>query len=88
MLLKGTTKLYNAVKVSLGPGGRNVIIDYENDTKHPKITKDGVTIIKSIFLDNRIEELGSRLLKQVSHNTNKTCGDGTTTSAMLGHLIF
>ena len=59
-----------------GPGGRNVALEYEYGD--PKITKDGVTVAKSVFFENREEELGAKLLKRIAHVANTYCGDGTT----------
>jgi chaperonin GroEL len=70
----------------LGPGGRNVALEY--DGGDPKITKDGVTVLKSISLLNRAEELGSKLLKKTSGQTNLIAGDGTTSSAVLTKEIL
>lgn len=67
--------------MTLGPGGRNVVLEYENGD--PKITKDGVTVVKSIFNDNRAMEIGIKLVKRVANNTNIFAGDGTTTSTLL-----
>lgn len=72
--------------MTLGPGGRNIVIDYEGGD--PKITKDGVTVLKSIEMNRRAEELGARLLKRSAGYTNTYAGDGTTTSAMISHEIL
>jgi chaperonin GroEL len=65
----------------LGPGGRNIVLEYENGD--PKITKDGVTVIKSIFEQSRDRDMGAKLLKRVANNTNIYAGDGTTTSCLI-----
>lgn len=72
--------------VSLGPFGRNVAQEYEPGK--PKITKDGVTIIKNVYMNTREAELGANQIRKVSHSTNQLCGDGTTTVAMLSSSIF
>jgi chaperonin GroEL len=70
----------------LGPGGRNIGLEYEGGD--PKITKDGVTVLKSIDMAKRAEELGARLLKQSAGTTNKYAGDGTTSSALISKEII
>lgn len=72
--------------MTLGPGGRNVVMEYEGGD--PKITKDGVTVLKSIDLQKRAEELGARLLKRSAGYTNTYAGDGTTTSALISKEIL
>lgn len=67
--------------MTLGPGGRNIVLEYENGD--PKITKDGVTIVKSIFEHDRARDMGAKLLKRVANNTNVYAGDGTTTSTLI-----
>ena len=84
-LQAGVDKLANTVKVTLGPKGRNVVLDREYDT--PLITNDGVTIAKDVVLDDPFENMGASLLKQVSIKTNDVAGDGTTTSAVLAQKI-
>jgi chaperonin GroEL len=86
LLKEGTSMVYKSAQVSLGPGGRNALLDYEAGL--PKITKDGVTIIKNVFMRRREAELGANLIRKVAHSTNVLCGDGTTTSAMLSCSIF
>jgi len=85
-MLEGCTKLANAVSVTLGPRGRNVIIDQTFGT--PKITKDGVTVAKNINFSNRYHNLGASLVKQVANNTNDAAGDGTTTATILAQHIY
>lgn len=70
----------------MGPGGRNVALEY--DGGDPKITKDGVTVLKSIHLKDRAEELGSKLLKKQAGSTNTYAGDGTTTSSLMTKEIL
>jgi chaperonin GroEL len=69
----------------LGPGGRNIVLEYENGD--PKITKDGVTVIKSIFEQSRDRDMGAKLLKRVANNTNIYAGDGTTTSTLISSQL-
>lgn len=80
-LVEGISRLSKTACLTLGPGGRNVALEYENGD--PKITKDGVTVVKSIFENSRDRELGAKLLKRVANNTNVFAGDGTTTSALI-----
>ncbi|OEH78182.1 heat shock protein [Cyclospora cayetanensis] len=82
----GCNRLADAVGVTLGPKGRNVVIAQPFGS--PKITKDGVTVAKSIELPNKTENLGAQLLKQVAATTNDIAGDGTTTATILGRSIF
>ncbi|AFZ79953.1 heat shock protein 60, putative [Theileria equi strain WA] len=85
-LLAGCNQLVDAVSVTLGPKGRNVII--ASPFGPPKITKDGVTVAKSIELSDKLANMGAQLIKQVSSNTNDKAGDGTTTAAVLARAIF
>jgi chaperonin GroEL len=84
-LRKGVDALANAVKVTLGPKGRNVIIDKKFG--HPQVTKDGVTVAKEIDLANHTENLGAQLVKEVASKTNDDAGDGTTTATVLAQSI-
>ena len=84
-LQAGVDAVANAVKITLGPKGRNVVLDRQYDT--PLITNDGVTIAKDIELEDAFENMGASLLKQVSIKTNDVAGDGTTTSALLAQVI-
>ena len=77
-LRKGVDQLANAVKVTLGPRGRNVIIDKKYGA--PQITKDGVTVAKEIELECPFENMGAQLVKEVASKTNDDAGDGTTTA--------
>jgi chaperonin GroEL len=86
-LKNGVDKLANAVKVTLGPKGRNVIIDSEYGGT-PTITKDGVTVARSISLEDPIENLGAQVVKEVSSKTNDIAGDGTTTATVLAQAIL
>ncbi|MDR0206714.1 MAG: chaperonin GroEL [Bacteroidales bacterium] len=85
-LKKGVDALSNAVKVTLGPKGRNVIIDKKFGA--PQITKDGVTVAKEIELSDPIENMGAQMVKEVASKTNDQAGDGTTTATLLAQSIF
>ena len=85
-LLQGINKLADAVVATLGPAGRNAII--EQDMGNPISTKDGVTVAKSIDLENRVENIGAQLVKQASIKTGDQAGDGTTTSTLLAREIY
>ena len=85
-LLKGVNTLADAVSVTLGPKGRNVLIEQQFGA--PKITKDGVTVAKSITLQDKFENLGAKLLQEVASKTNESAGDGTTSATVLGRSIF
>ena len=82
----GVKKLARAVKVTLGPRGRNVII--EKSFGSPTVTKDGVTVAKEIELEDAYENMGAQLVKQVAQRTNEAAGDGTTTATVLAEAIF
>ncbi|HUU67786.1 MAG TPA: TCP-1/cpn60 chaperonin family protein, partial [Methyloceanibacter sp.] len=84
-MLRGVDVLANAVKVTLGPKGRNVII--EKSFGAPRSTKDGVTVAKEIELEDRFENMGAQMLKEVAQKTNETAGDGTTTATVLAQSI-
>ncbi|HTJ12970.1 MAG TPA: chaperonin GroEL [Dinghuibacter sp.] len=83
---KGVDTLANAVKVTLGPKGRNVVI--EKKFGAPSVTKDGVTVAKEIELEDAIENMGAQMLKEVASKTADIAGDGTTTATVLGHAII
>ncbi|MCK0127135.1 chaperonin GroEL [Erythrobacter sp. F6033] len=85
-ILKGVDTLANAVKVTLGPKGRNVVIDKSFGA--PRITKDGVTVAKEIELQDKFENMGAQMLKEVASKTNDLAGDGTTTATVLGQAII
>lgn len=85
MLKKGVDELANAVKVTLGPKGRNVIIEKKFGAPH--ITKDGVTVAKEIELDDSVQNLGAQLVKEVASKTGDDAGDGTTTATVLAQAI-
>jgi chaperonin GroEL len=84
-LLRGVDILANAVKVTLGPKGRNVVI--EKSFGAPRITKDGVTVAKEIELEDKFENLGAQLVREVASKTNDLAGDGTTTATVLAQAI-
>lgn len=85
-LKKGVDQLANAVKVTLGPKGRNVIIQREYG--NPLITKDGVTVAKEIELKDKLENMGALMVREVASKTNDVAGDGTTTATVLAQAIF
>jgi len=85
-LKKGVDALSNAVKVTLGPKGRNVIIDKSFGS--PTVTKDGVTVAKEVELKNPVENMGAQMVKEVASKTNDLAGDGTTTATVLAQAIF
>jgi len=84
-LLKGVDMLANAVKVTLGPRGRNVVL--EKSWGSPTVTKDGVTVAKEVELEDKFENMGAKLLKEVASKTSDIAGDGTTTATVLGQQI-
>lgn len=84
-LMNGVNTLANAVKVTLGPKGRNVVID--QPFGEPRITKDGVSVAKEVSLPNQLENLGAQLLKKVAITANTNAGDGTTTATVLAQAI-
>jgi chaperonin GroEL len=85
-ILNGVNTLADAVKVTLGPKGRNVVIDKKFGS--PTITKDGVTVAKEIELENKLENIGAQMVKEVASKTNDIAGDGTTTATVLAQAIF
>src|SRR3954468_19315772 len=84
-MLRGVDILANAVKVTLGPKGRNVVLDKSFGA--PRITKDGVTVAKEIELEDKFENMGAQMLREVASKTNDTAGDGTTTATVLAQAI-
>src|SRR5271154_6635879 len=84
-MLRGVDILANAVRVTLGPKGRNVILDKSFGA--PRITKDGVTVAKEIELEDKFENMGAQMVREVASKTNDTAGDGTTTATVLAHAI-
>jgi chaperonin GroEL len=85
-VMTGVDTLANAVKVTLGPRGRNVVI--EKSWGSPTVTKDGVTVAKEIELENRFENMGAQMVKEVASKTSDNAGDGTTTATVLAQAIF
>src|SRR6201981_2139684 len=84
-MLRGVEMLANAVKVTLGPKGRNVVLDKSFGA--PRITKDGVTVAKEIELEDKFENMGAQMVREVAQKTNDQAGDGTTTATLLAHAI-
>src|SRR6056297_2941357 len=84
-MLKGVNILADAVKVTLGPKGRNVVLDKSFGS--PRITKDGVTVAKEIELEDKFENMGAQMVKEVAQRTNDEAGDGTTTATVLAQAI-
>src|SRR5687768_3318556 len=85
-ILAGVNKLADAVKVTLGPRGRNVVLDKKFGS--PTITKDGVTVAKEIELADKLENVGAQMVKEVASKTSDVAGDGTTTATVLAQAIF
>src|ERR1044071_9503322 len=85
-LLRGVDILADAVKITLGPKGRNVVI--EKSYGAPRSTKDGVTVAKEIELADRFENMGAQMVREVASKTNDTAGDGTTTATVLAQAIL
>ena len=85
-ILRGVNQLANAVKVTLGPKGRNVILDKKFGS--PTITKDGVTVAKEIDLQDSLENMGAQMVREVASKTSDTAGDGTTTATVLAQAIY
>src|SRR2546425_3497063 len=85
-ILIGVDTLANAVKVTLGPRGRNVVI--EKSWGAPTVTKDGVTVAKEIELENKFENMGAQMVKEVASKTSDNAGDGTTTATVLAQAIY
>jgi chaperonin GroEL len=85
-ILAGVNKLANTVKVTLGPKGRNVVL--EKKFGGPTVTKDGVTVAKEIELENKLENLGAQMVREVASKTSDVAGDGTTTATILAQAIF
>src|SRR5215216_3757443 len=84
-MLRGVDTLANAVKVTLGPKGRNVVL--EKSYGAPRVTKDGVTVAKEIELEDKFENMGAQMLKEVASKTSDIAGDGTTTATVLAQAI-
>src|SRR6267154_795528 len=84
-MLRGIDTLANAVRVTLGPKGRNVVL--ERSYGAPRITKDGVTVAKEIELSDKFENMGAQMVKEVASKTSTEAGDGTTTATILAHAL-
>lgn len=85
-MMRGCNRLADAVEVTLGPKGRNVVI--EQSFGNPKITKDGVTVAEAITFEDKFENLGAELVKSVASRANNEAGDGTTTATVLTRAIY
>src|SRR5215212_6867310 len=85
-ILRGINQLADAVKITLGPKGRNVVIDKKFGS--PTITKDGVTVAKEIELKDALENMGAQMVREVASKTSDVAGDGTTTATVLARAIF
>src|SRR5258705_7679606 len=85
-MLRGVDILANAVKVTLGPKGRNVVLDKSFGA--PRITKDGVTVAKEIELPDKFENMGAQMVREVASKTSDQAGDGTTTATVLASSIY
>ena len=85
-MLSGVNQLANAVRVTLGPKGRNVVLDKSFGS--PTVTKDGVTVAKDIELEDKFENMGAQMLKEVASKTSDVAGDGTTTATVLAQAIL
>src|ERR687887_2230234 len=84
-IMRGVDILADAVKVTLGPKGRNVVIDKSFGA--PRITKDGVTVAKEIELSDKFENMGAQMVREVASKTSTVAGDGTTTATILAHAM-
>ena len=85
-ILRGVNQLADAVAITLGPKGRNVVIDKKFGS--PTITKDGVTVAKEIELKDALENMGAQMVREVASKTSDVAGDGTTTATVLARAIF
>src|SRR5258706_11268668 len=85
-ILRGVNALANVVKVTLGPKGRNVVL--EKKFGGPTITKDGVTVAKEVELEHKLENLGAQMVREVASKTSDVAGDGTTTATILAQAIY
>ena len=84
-MLRGIDVLANSVRITLGPKGRNVVLDKSFGA--PRITKDGVTVAKEIELEDKFENMGAQMVREVASKTSDMAGDGTTTATVLAHAI-
>ena len=85
-MIRGVDTLANTVKITLGPKGRNVVLDKSYGA--PRSTKDGVTVAKEIDLEDKFENMGAQMVKEVANKTNDEAGDGTTTATILAQSII
>src|SRR3954453_23330176 len=85
-IAKGLNMLANAVKVTLGPRGRNVVI--EKSWGSPTVTKDGVTVAKEVEVENKFQNMGAQMVKEVASKTSDVAGDGTTTATVLAQAFY
>src|SRR5437660_10312543 len=85
-ILSGVNQLADAVKATLGPRGRNVVI--EKSWGSPTVTKDGVTVAKEVELENKMQNMGAQMVKEVASKTSDVAGDGTTTATVLAQAIY
>src|SRR5438876_4399756 len=85
-ILRGVNKLADVVKITLGPKGRNVVLDKKFGS--PTITKDGVTVAKEIELEDPLENIGAQMVREVASKTSEVAGDGTTTATVLAQAIY
>src|SRR5215470_1869625 len=85
-LLEGVTKMSRAVKATLGPRGRNAVLD--KGWGAPTVTKDGVTVAEEVELKNKFENIGARMVREAASKTSDVAGDGTTTATVLAEAIF
>ena len=85
-ILRGVNQLADAVKITLGPKGRNVVLDKKFGP--PTITKDGVTVAKEVELKHPLENMGAQMVREVASKTSDVAGDGTTTATVLAESIF
>src|SRR5262249_11940327 len=85
-ILRGVNQLADAVKITLGPKGRNVVLDKKFGS--PLITKDGVTVAREIDLPDRLEHLGAQMVREIASKTSEVAGDGTTTATVLAQAII
>ncbi|HKW82371.1 MAG TPA: TCP-1/cpn60 chaperonin family protein, partial [Burkholderiaceae bacterium] len=85
-MVEGVNILANAVKVTLGPKGRNVVL--ERSFGGPTVTKDGVSVAKEIELKDKLQNMGAQMVKEVASKTSDIAGDGTTTATVLAHAIY
>ena len=86
LILEGVNAMANAVRVTLGPKGRNVVI--QKSFGAPHITKDGVSVAKEIELEDNFQNMGAQMVKEVAQKTNEDAGDGTTTATVLAQAIY